>query len=98
MAKAIKSMTSLNSQLNTLLNRVDFENFDFGDTKYDVEKNGFVLEDTSDFNDVISKIQTFKRSIEESKRDFIAAKERESFKQLAEQDDQMKQMLAQYFG
>lgn len=98
MAKAIKSVSVLETQLNSLLNRIDFESLDFGATKYDSESNGFVLENTSEYDAIISKIQELKRTLDDSKQNFIASKERESFKQLAQNDDHMKEMLAQYFG
>lgn len=98
MAKAIKSMSSLETQIKSLLTRVDFDNFDFGSTRYDKESNQFVLENASDYDNIMKQIQTFKKSLDDSKDEFIATKERESYKELADKDEHMKNILAQYFG
>lgn len=98
MAKAIKSMSALQTQFNSLLRRVDFENFDFGDVNYDIESNTFKLKDASSYDDMIKSLQELKQKVEASKNDYVAEKEHDYLKQLARNDEGLKQKLAQYFG
>ena len=91
-------MNSLVQQMNALMNRVDFDNMDFGQVVYDSESNQFVLEDESNIDEVSKMMTQFRSSMNEGKANFIQAKQTDHLKQLAAQSPEVKQLLEQHFG
>lgn len=69
-----KNISEIEKKVVTPLEKINFDNINFGDIEMDEDKNTLVLSDESSFNNIISELQTFITELKKAKNDYTQNK------------------------